>query len=95
MTKSTIRKEVKDRLNKAYDEIQSLHKLSKESSDVDVRDRIDRRIKELEKEKDDIDSFYEEIINTTEQKAKEIKNSFDQKMNSFNEEVNSIKETVS
>lgn len=95
MTKKSIQKEVKDRLNDAYDEIKSLYQMSKESSDVEVTDRIDRRIRELEKEKDQIDAFYEELINTTEQKAKEIKEAFDQKMDNFNEEVDELKSSVS
>lgn len=95
MTKKSIQKEVKDRLNDAYDEIKSLYKMSKESSDVEVTDRIDRRIRELEKEKDEIDAFYEEVINSTEEKANELKEAFDEKMDEFKEGVNELKTSVS
>lgn len=94
MSKQTIQEKVKERLNEAYQEIISLKELSEGSDGVDAEKRIKNRINQLEKEKSEIDRFYEELIVATEEKAEKLKEKFDERMEDFNDQLNEVKFTV-
>lgn len=94
MSKQTIQEKVKERLSVAYKEIISLKQLSEESEGVDAEKRIKNRIDQLEKEKNEIDSFYEEFIAATEEKAEKLKEKFDKRMEAFNDQLNEVKSAI-
>lgn len=94
MSKQTIQEKVKERLNEAYQEILSLKQLNEGSDGVDAEERIKNRISQLEKEKSEIDRFYEELIVATEEKAEKLKEKFDERMEDFNNQLNDVKSAV-
>lgn len=94
MSKQTIQEKVKERLSVAYKEIISLKRLSEESEGVDAEKRIKNRIDQLEKEKNEIDSFYEDLIEATEEKAEKLKEKFDKRMEAFNDQLNEVKSAI-
>lgn len=91
MNKHELRREFKDQIDEVFHNIQKLENKSKELSGI-KREELSEKIKELQAKKDQMDTFYEELLNSTEEKAEEINTHFQKSLVNFKEGFNEIAE---
>jgi protoporphyrinogen oxidase len=71
MNKNELKREFKDGIDDVFHNIQELENKSEELSGKS-KDELNEKIAMLQKKKDEMDSFYEELLNSSEEKAEEI-----------------------
>ncbi|PHR42331.1 MAG: hypothetical protein COA32_17525 [Fluviicola sp.] len=89
MDKHELRREFKDKIDDAFHNIQKLENKSEELSGR-KKEELDERISELQRKKDQMDSFYEELLNSSEEKANEIGTQFEKSKEDFKAGFNKI-----
>lgn len=91
MDKHEIRREIKDKIDDAFHSVQKLENKSEELSGR-KKEELEERIAVLQTKKDKMDSFYEELLNSSEEKANEIRDKFEESKEDFKAGFNKIAE---
>lgn len=91
MSKKELNAEFRIKIEEAYRDIQELENKSKNASGG-IKKQLDDRIEKLQAKKDQMDAFYEEFLNSSEESAKEVKNKLDKSMIGFRERFKEVAE---
>ncbi|MEX2483678.1 MAG: hypothetical protein WED10_03935 [Brumimicrobium sp.] len=91
MNKQEMKTDFKTKIDEAYRDILELENKSKKASG-EMKKQLDKRIDKLQAKKDQMDSFYEELLNSSEEKAKEVKIKLDKSMVGFREGFKEVAE---
>jgi len=91
MDKHELRREFKDKIDEAFHNIQKLENKSEEMSGR-KKEELDEKIAELQAKKDKMDSFYEELLNSSEEKVEEVNTHFKKSLVNFKEGFKEISE---
>lgn len=91
MDKHELRREFKDKIDDAFHSIQKLENKSEELSGR-KKEELEDKIAELQSKKDKMDTFYEELLNSSEEKANEINTQFEKSKEDFKAGFNKIAE---
>lgn len=91
MDKNELKKEFKDQIDDAFHSIQKLENKREEFSGK-AKEEVNEKIEALQSKKDEMDSFYEELLSSSEDKADEIKTRFEKSMVNFKKGFQEIAE---
>lgn len=91
MDKRELQREFKDKIDDAFHNIQKLENKSEELTGR-KQEELNERIAELQAKKDKMDTFYEELLNSSEEKVEEINTHFKKSMVNFKEGFKEIAE---
>ena len=93
MDKHELRKEFKDKIDEVFHSIQKLENKSEELSGR-KKEEMEEKIAVLQSKKDKMDSFYEELINSSEEKMDEIRTQFEKSIVDFKSGFNKIAQAL-
>ncbi|MGM0479575.1 MAG: hypothetical protein ACQERC_10160 [Bacteroidota bacterium] len=94
MDKVKIEQEIKTKIREAYSSLKNLE-IEKSKANGSMQREIEKKMKELESKKNEMDSFYEEILNSTDEHAREIRKEVNERLGHFQSAMEDIKAKIS
>jgi len=83
MERKTFQENAKNEIDKIFAKINELE-AKKDLAKAETKERYNKKIAELKSKKDELQSKYNDLVNTTEENWKETKNSFSKSVDYFN-----------